>query len=64
VASTWEILTKANLGKLTLPESPETYIPSRLAYYEFQVLPIQMHHVLEIWSLPNHHRDPFDRIYT
>jgi PIN domain nuclease of toxin-antitoxin system len=30
VVSAWEIIIKERTGKLSLPESPETYIPSRL----------------------------------
>ncbi|WP_322659770.1 type II toxin-antitoxin system VapC family toxin [Dendronalium sp. ChiSLP03b] len=38
------------------------YIPSRLAINRFESLPIQMNHVLQVASLPDVHRDPFDRI--
>jgi PIN domain nuclease of toxin-antitoxin system len=34
VASAWEIIIKAKIGKLPLPESPEFYIPSRVSYYD------------------------------
>ncbi len=33
-ASAWEIVIKVRLGKLNLPEPPETYIPSRLTLNE------------------------------
>ena len=62
VASAWEIIIKARSGKLTLPESPELYIPSRISHYDFQLLPINIQHVLQLWMLADHHRDPFDRI--
>ncbi|MEH2171072.1 MAG: type II toxin-antitoxin system VapC family toxin [Nostoc sp.] len=62
VVSAWEIVIKNKLGKLTLPESVEQYIPSRLAINRFESLPIQMSHVLQVASLPSIHRDPFDRI--
>ena len=62
VASAWEIIIKARSGKLTLPDSPEQYIPSRVAYYGFELLPIEIKHVLHLWTLAEHHRDPFDRI--
>jgi len=39
----------------------QSYIPSRLASNQFESLPIQMNHVLQVSTLPNHHRDPFDR---
>lgn len=62
IASAWEIVIKVNIGKLILPEPPESYIPSRLASNQLESLPIQMNHVLQVSALPNHHRDPFDRI--
>lgn len=62
VVSAWEIVIKNKLGKLTLPEPVEQYIPGRLAINRFESLPIQMSHVLQIASLPSIHRDPFDRI--
>ncbi len=62
VVSAWEIVIKNKLGKLILPEPVEQYIPTRLAINRFESLPIQMSHVLQVASLPNIHRDPFDRI--
>ena len=47
-ASAWEIVIKVNIGKLILPEPPESYIPSRLASNQFESLPIQMSHVLQV----------------
>lgn len=61
-ASAWEIVIKARLGKLSLPELPETYIPSRLIINKFESLPIQMTHALQVFNLPALHQDPFDRI--
>ena len=62
VASAWEIIIKTRIGKLNLPESAESYIPARIEHYFFQVIPMEMEHVLQIWNLPNHHKDPFDRV--
>lgn len=62
VVSAWEIIIKERTGKLSLPESPETYILSRLTANRFATLPVEMPHVLQIASLPDHHRDPFDRL--
>ncbi|MBD2489946.1 type II toxin-antitoxin system VapC family toxin [Aulosira sp. FACHB-615] len=61
-ASAWEIVIKVRLGKLNLPEPPETYIPSRLTINRFESLPIQMNHALQVVNLPALHQDPFDRI--
>jgi PIN domain nuclease of toxin-antitoxin system len=61
-ASSWEIAVKAALGKLRLPEPPEKYIPSRMAAFSIIGLPVEHIHALKVFSLPAHHRDPFDRI--
>ena len=62
VASAWEIVIKFRTGKLSLPEKPEIYIPSRIAANQFQGLPIEINHVLQVANLPDYHKDPFDRI--
>ena len=61
-ASSWEVAIKAALGKLSLPEPPERYVPSRMAAQGIQSLPIEHAHALRVFSLPPHHRDPFDRM--
>lgn len=45
-----------------MPETPDIYIPSRIAHYGFQTLPIKMKDVLQIWQLETHHNAPFDRL--
>lgn len=61
-ASVWEIVIKVRLGKLTLPEPLETYIPSRLTINRIESLPITFIHTLQVAHLPDLHQDPFDRI--
>ena len=61
-ASTWEISIKYRLGKLSLPDPPEEFILPRLARDGVAPLSIQHHHAARVASLPNHHRDPFDRM--
>lgn len=61
-ASAWEIAIKHGLGKLQLPELPETYIPRLMARTGVTPLPIHHRHALHVASLPLHHRDPFDRL--
>jgi PIN domain nuclease of toxin-antitoxin system len=61
-ASGWEIAIKVKLGKLRLPDNPERYIPKQLATAQINVLPIQLAHALRTYQLPEHHRDPFDRL--
>jgi PIN domain nuclease of toxin-antitoxin system len=61
-ASVWEIAIKAEAGKLRLPESPRTLVPRETARQGLRPLPVSQIHALGTYDLPNHHRDPFDRI--
>ena len=60
--SGWEICIKAQIGRLKLPGEPRRFIPEQLRLNAIQTLPIQMSHALHVSTLPNHHRDPFDRL--
>ncbi|MGC2108682.1 MAG: type II toxin-antitoxin system VapC family toxin [Candidatus Korobacteraceae bacterium] len=62
VASLWEILVKAENGKLPFPSPVSPYIRAQLKRTSTAVLPILLPHVLQLEKLPSHHRDPFDRI--
>jgi PIN domain nuclease of toxin-antitoxin system len=62
VASCWEIAIKAGLGKLTLGEPSGTYIPNALSRTGFDLLAISLAHATAVESLPQHHKDPFDRL--
>lgn len=61
-ASGWEIVIKAGLGRLKLPEPPERFIPQQMSENAIEGLPIRMSHVLRVFALDAIHRDPFDRI--
>lgn len=61
-ASAWEIAIKYRIGRLSLPDEPERFIPARLARDRFGSLPIDVRHAARVSSLPDHHRDPFDRL--
>ena len=61
-ASAWEIVIKAQTGRLNLPLRPGQYITSRTAHYGIESLPIELSHALQVETLPDHHRDPFDRM--
>jgi PIN domain nuclease of toxin-antitoxin system len=58
----WEIATKHAIGKLPLPESPRALLERAVADLRAEELPITTPHALLSASLPNHHRDPFDRL--
>jgi len=61
-ASGWEIAIKSALGRLDLPAEPQVFVPEQLHHNNFGVLPVSLHHSLAVYSLPSHHRDPFDRL--
>jgi PIN domain nuclease of toxin-antitoxin system len=60
--SGWEIAIKAHLGRLQLPDDLERFIVAQLSANAILVLPIQLRHALRVYTLPDHHRDPFDRM--
>lgn len=62
VGSLWEIVIKASLGKLPLPEPFEEVIPAQLKAERIAVLPIEVPHLAALRRLPLQHRDPFDRL--
>ena len=61
-ASAWELAIKYSKGRLELPETPEHYVAHRLTRHRFSTLPIQLSHALQVYSLPEIHKDPFDRL--
>jgi len=61
-ASAWEITIKYQLGKLPLPEPPREFVPAQRLAHRIDSLPITEPAVGHLATLPEHHRDPFDRI--
>lgn len=61
-ASAWEIAVKYALGKLRLPEPPVEYVAAYLRETRTTPLPISTDHGAYVANLPQHHRDPFDRL--
>ena len=57
-ASAWEITIKQGLGKLRAPDD----LPAQLVAARFEALPISVEHAVAVLDLPDHHRDPFDRM--
>ncbi|MGH3086271.1 MAG: type II toxin-antitoxin system VapC family toxin [Rubrobacteraceae bacterium] len=62
VASGWEIAIKAGLGQLDIPEGPERFVLDEVEANDFIVLSVDLRHALGVYDLPDHHRDPFDRL--
>lgn len=61
IASIWEIGIKIGIGKLTLAVSLSEFV-SQLKADNIGILPIEPEHVIEMLSLPDFHKDPFDRM--
>ena len=57
-ASTWEISIKKSIGKLTAPNDMDAIVESE----GFEKLPITLFHGDQAGSLPELHKDPFDRM--
>jgi PIN domain nuclease of toxin-antitoxin system len=62
IASLWELTIKNSLGKLELSAPLAQFFEEAVEGNGFLVLPIEMAHLIEVHSLPFHHRDPFDRL--
>jgi PIN domain nuclease of toxin-antitoxin system len=61
VASGWELAIKSRRG-LELGIPVDEYVRSRLRLGRIRALDIRLDHVLAVADLPEHHRDPFDRL--
>ena len=61
-ASSWEVSIKYALGRLTLPETPEKFLPPELLQNRIESLPVIDTHAFQAGHLPRYHRDPFDRM--
>lgn len=57
-ASLWEIAIKVALGKLDAPDD----LPARVEQLGFELLAVTAEHAWQTRHLPQHHRDPFDRL--
>jgi PIN domain nuclease of toxin-antitoxin system len=58
----WEIAIKVGLKKLVLNEPFDVVIPREINSGGFSWLSIELRHTVVVATLPNHHRDPFDRM--
>ncbi len=61
-ASLWEIALKVRTGKLRLPETREFFKEHLRRLGIDRVLAVEAVHVFRVFELPDHHRDPFDRL--
>ena len=57
--NTWELAIKAGLGRIDLPFAD---IQGTIEQAGFAELSVTIAHTLRVRDLPQHHRDPFDRL--
>lgn len=64
VATIWELAIKTTKLRqpLILSDPLDVYLAKWLPTYDIDVMPIRQEHALALLQLPQHHRDPFDRI--
>jgi PIN domain nuclease of toxin-antitoxin system len=62
IASIWEIAIKVGVGRLRMPSELRAFLADQIARTRFSLLPIAFEHVVAVHALPQHHRDPFDRL--
>ncbi len=60
--SVWEIIVKNGIGKLPLPLPAEEFIASQRIKHKIETLPLTEKAVFHLAKLPQHHKDPFDRM--
>jgi PIN domain nuclease of toxin-antitoxin system len=61
-ASVWELAVKWRSGKLPLPAHPREWTARLMREMVIDPLPVRHDHALLAADLPDHHRDPFDRL--
>jgi PIN domain nuclease of toxin-antitoxin system len=62
LTSAWELAILESLGRVRLKVPLATLFTDGLAALRFQLLPIRLPYVVAVSELPQHHRDPFDRL--
>lgn len=61
-ASTWELAIKVGLGRIDLPRPLDRFVADRIRSTRVTPLPVSHTHAAAVAELPDHHRDPFDRL--
>ena len=62
VVTPWELQIKTSLGRFDFGKPIRDVVQFDLDRGAFDLLPITLDHVEALSRLPNHHRDPFDRL--
>jgi PIN domain nuclease of toxin-antitoxin system len=62
IVSIWEMQIKLSLGKLQLKVSLPELVEDEIRRNRIELLQLDISHIYALSSLPQHHRDPFDRL--
>lgn len=62
VVSVWEIAVKQKMGRLNLPAPDSSYVARARERHGVEPLPLVETAVAHLSKLPDHHKDPFDRM--
>lgn len=62
IATIWELAIKTRIRRIESRDAARVWVPRALETTGFTLLPITLEHVLAVETLPDHHRDPFDRL--
>ena len=62
VASAWELAIKAALGRFDSDGELGAFLGEHLRRNAFRLLPVSLEHAVSVATLPQSHRDPFDRM--
>ena len=62
IVNLWEIAIKTGLGTLDLDKPFEQMFPEQLHLNRIDILDITVNSLIQLTTLPFHHRDPFDRL--
>lgn len=62
VVSAWEMQIKKDIGKLSLRIALADMLIEQETKNQIKVLPIEAKHIFGLETMPQHHKDPFDRL--
>ena len=62
VVSIWEIQIKTQIGKMCLPAPLAEIVNKNIMVNGIEILDVSLKHVLALDKMPQHHKDPFDRL--
>ena len=62
LVSAWEMQIKTQRGKLDFQIPLNVIVAEQQEKSGIVILPISLTHILDLGRLPDHHKDPFDRL--